>query len=142
MDRSAPNSHRPTVLITHVDSFLGASLAKFLLSRNCLVYAVGNPPFFKELLGNHDFTLLEFNLNQPLPDYLPNFYLVFYPDLLFGNFKRQFSTLPNLPLATNNIVSLARDGRSRVLVMAPITIDEQIYEALSCRRYLRTGHAA
>ena len=137
MDQSAQNNNRPTVLITHVDSFLGASLAKFLLSRNCLVYAVGNPPFFKELLGNHDFTLLEFNLNQPLPDYLPNFDLVFYPDLLFGNFKRQFSTLPNLPLATNNIVSLARDGRSRVLVMAPITIDEQIYEYLAQGQDLR-----
>ncbi|KKS04208.1 hypothetical protein A2W45_01435 [Candidatus Curtissbacteria bacterium RIFCSPHIGHO2_12_41_11] len=137
MDQSAQNNNRPTVLITHVDSFLGASLAKFLLSRNCLVYAVGNPPFFKELLKDHDFTLLEFNLNQPLPDYLPNFDLVFYPDLLFGNFKRQFSTLPNLPLATNNIVSLARDGRSRVLVMAPITIDEQIYEYLAQGQDLR-----
>lgn len=137
MDHSAQNSQRPTVLVTRVDSFLGASIAKFLLLRNCLVYAVGNPPFFKELLRDHDFTLLEFNLNQPLPSYLPNFDLVFYLDLLYSNFKRQFSTLPNLPLATANIVSLAKEGRSEVLVMAPITTDEQIYEYLAQGQDLR-----
>src|SRR3989344_132255 len=137
MDQSAQNSHRPTVLITHVDSFLGASLTKFLLLRNCLVYAVGNPPLFAELLRDHDFTLLEFNLNQPLPDYLPNFDLVFYLDLFYANFKRQFSTLPNLPLATTNIVSLAKGGRSKVLVMAPITADWQIYDYLAQGQDLR-----
>src|SRR3989344_6360136 len=137
MDRSAQNSHRPTVLITHVDSFLGASLAKFLLFKNCLVYAVGNPPLFTELLKDHDFTLLEFNLNQPLPDYLPNFDFVFHLDLLYANLHRQFSTLPNLPMTTTNIVSLAKDGKSKVLMVAPVTADEQIYEYLAQGQDLR-----
>src|SRR3989344_7832046 len=89
MEISAQNHQKKSILITHVDSFLGESLAVFLVSRGYQVWAVGNPPLSKDLLSNHNFTLLELDLSQPLPEYLPTFDFVLYLGLLNSEFSLQ-----------------------------------------------------
>src|SRR3989304_9466756 len=131
MDISAQKHQEQSILITGVDSFLGASLAQFLLSKNYLVYAVGNPPFLKDLLTNHNFTLLELDLSQPIPDYLPSFDFVFHLELLGTDFQKGFSYITNLSPLTTNIISLAKQGKSKIVIFAPISKGEEYWEYLA-----------
>ncbi|EKD58192.1 MAG: hypothetical protein ACD_57C00004G0002 [uncultured bacterium] len=133
MEISAQNHQKKSILITHVDSFLGESLAAFLVSRGYQVWAVGNPPLSKDLLKDHNFTLLELDLSQPLPEYLPSFDLVFYLGLLRADFDLQqgFSYMMKSSPVTATIMSLAKEGKSKIIIFAPISKGEEFWEYLT-----------
>src|SRR3972149_1990 len=133
MEISAQNHQKKSILITHVDSFLGESLAAFLLSRGYQVWAVGNPPLSKDLLKDHNFTFLEIDLSQPLPEYLPSFDFVFYLGLLRVDFDQQpgLSYMMKSSPVTTTIMSLAKEGKSKIIIFAPISKGEEFWEYLT-----------
>ncbi|MBI2327137.1 DUF4012 domain-containing protein [Candidatus Curtissbacteria bacterium] len=143
MDTSAQNKSLGTkkhqVLITDVTSFLGYSLAKSLISENCAVFGIAASAQatlqsgFPSLLKKPDFTLLELDLNQPLPSYLPDFDLIFYflPDSIpQASFSPTFS----------NIFSYAQAINSKIFVFAPVKRGSQFYDYLvddKTKKFLR-----
>jgi len=125
MDSSAQKKIK--VLITNAGSYLGATLADSLLLQNCEVFAQGNSPLLSPLLGKTYFTLLEFNIGQPLPSYLPNFDLVFHLDLLSKN-QEQFLTGAHLSPQIRNII-LGMKGK-KVFVLAPLLTNSDFLDYL------------
>src|SRR4030043_1037157 len=107
---SEKSTSKLQVFLTDAGSYLGVSLAQALLLQNCEVFGVGNSVLLTKLLSNHNFTLLELDLNQPLPRYLPKFDIIFYQDL-----TAQASVF-------NNIATLAKEN-SKIVIFAPVTCD-------------------
>lgn len=122
--------HKTQVLITDADSYLASELTASLISQNCSVFGVGKNPPPAPILQDHDFTLLDINLAQPLPAYLPQFDIIF----LFVNTKAAFGDLlsqtPNLTTANTNIISQARQGKSQVVILADILTGTTFFENL------------
>lgn len=134
MSQSARNTKNLRVLITQVGSFLGASLAESLLSQNCQVYGVGASPLLKNLLAKHDFTLLELDLTQPLPSYLPPFDLIFdLEQLAAASPQTQFPI--HISQVTRNLLNITGQGASQLLIFSHLTTDENLYD------YLTPNHA-
>ena len=127
------NLYRPKtqVLVTDVGSYLGVSLAKSLLSQNCEVFGLGSSRLVSDILQNKYFTLLELDLNQPLPSYLPQFDLIFHLDLLETKLAGSLSPSPSLSLASSNVISQAKAGKSHVFIFAPITVSSDFYEYIA-----------
>src|SRR4030042_3312291 len=107
---SEKSSSKLQVFLTDAGSYFGVSLAESLLLQNCEVFGVGNSPLLTKLLSNHNFTLLELDLSQPLPRYLPRFDIIFYQGL-----TAQASVF-------NNIATLAKEN-SKIFIFAPATCD-------------------
>lgn len=128
MNASAQNQ-QIQVLVTDVGSYLGASLAESLLAQNCAVFGIGHSPLIANLLEKPKFTLLELDLAQPLPSYLPHFGFVFYL-LPSTPYQPPFSLLTLAP-ATTQIIGLAKEDRSQVLVLAKLASDSSLYEYLA-----------
>src|SRR3972149_4821056 len=119
------------VLITDIGSYLATSLAESLLAQNCLVVGVGKIPQTSDLINNPDFTLMELDLNQPLPAYLPVFDYIFYLNLLDYDFKNSSLGKPNFTPATRNITAIASNGKTKVIIITPLTADANFFEYLS-----------
>lgn len=134
MSQSARNTKNIRVLITQVGSFFGASLAESLLSQNCQVYGVGASSLLKNLLAKHDFTLLELDLTQPLPSYLPPFDFIFdLEQLAAANPQTQFPT--HISQITRNLLNIAGQAASQLFIFSHLATDENLYD------YLTPNHA-
>lgn len=132
MENSAHTSQKVHILVTDVCSYLGVELAKSFLSQNCAVYGIAKEHAPAGLLSKSDFTLLEIDLSQPLPSHLPEFNLVFHP--VSGNIIDAGTSLggrPYLSPASLNIISLAKEGKSKVFLIAPIALSQEYYEHLA-----------
>lgn len=125
MEPSAQKPKKTQVLITSVGSYLGAALAKSLLGENCEVFGQGKSSLILDILPKQNFTLLELDLTQPLPSYLPSFDLIFYLDLLEAVSHKSSLRLPGVTPASPHIISQAESAQSKIFVFAPITQGEQ-----------------
>lgn len=114
MDESAHNKSQ-TILLTDVGSPLGASLSVALLSKGHTVFGSGttHPP--EEILQNPNFTLIDIDLSQPIPNYLPDF------DLLVHLSSEKVESSLNLSSTTRNILKMGQNGQSHVALCLPIT---------------------
>lgn len=123
------------ILITDVSSFLGAELARSFLSQNCIVFGVGKPDMAKDLLHKRDFTLLELDLTQPLPSYLPAFDKIFHLITVYPTFAKSpskgFSSATSFLPAISNIIFQANQSNSQLALIAPITNDSDFYDYLT-----------
>jgi len=130
MDFPAQNSKKKQVLITNVGSYLGSQLAASQVLSDFQVFGVGTSHLIEPLLAKESFTLLELNLSQPLPSYLPKFDYIF--DLNFlkkEDSQREQNFLPKIPPALNNLLTIADE--SRIFVIALIETDLVLYEYLT-----------
>ncbi len=128
MDHSAHTNSK--ILIINVGSYLGASLAKSFLVAGFEVYGVGSSPLIGDLLYDHHFTLLEFDLSQPVPSHLPRFDIIFDLSSL-SKVKPGSFPFPHLPPSALNIISHARTKSTPLFMFAPISVDTQIYDYLA-----------
>lgn len=119
------------VLITEIGSSLASELANSLISQNCKVFGAGKVPQAQELLKHPNFTLLDINLAQPLPSHLPKFDLIFHLLPESTQSLKTFSHASCLTSATSNIISQARNGVSKVFILAPISTNNQFYEQIA-----------
>lgn len=131
---SARKNTKTHVLITDVGSFLGAELAKSALATNCVVYGVGHSHLSHGILSNRDFTLLEIDLAQPIPAYLPEFDIIFDLSLLKS---RNYSHQPHLSPQVANTISLAKRSGAKVALFAPITTSSEFYDYLTAHHDFR-----
>ncbi len=127
MEPSAPKKLH--VLITNAGSFLGATLSKAFLSQNHIVFGLGslNPP--DEVLQSPNFTFAQVDLAQPIPAHFPDFDVI----LNLTNELPQIGTFnqaSSLPPQTANLISIAKQGNTKVFFLAPITSNTQIFEHL------------
>ncbi len=117
-----------SVLITSTGSYLGASLVESLILENCDVFGVGNSPLLSPYISKANFTLLELDLNQPLPSYLPEFDLIFHLDEAQSHGSayepRHFSH------QTKSIIAQALKGKTQVAIVAPISYGLDSHEFL------------
>lgn len=128
---SARNKKTKThILITDAGSFLGAELAKSLVAANCVVYGAGQAHLPQHLLSNRDFTLLEIDLAQPLPAFLPQFDTIYDLSSL-STAKRNLSQIPYISHETTNIISIAKTSGASVFVVAPVTTSHEFYDYLT-----------
>ncbi len=117
------------VLITQVSSFLGSALAKSLLGQNCVVWGISAKHLSADLLASHDFTLLDIDLAQPLPHYLPKFDFVFH--LPPQSSQRALLPQTEISPATKTLTYLAKTNQSKVFVFAPLTANsDDFYDYL------------
>ena len=117
------------ILITDASSFLGKNLAKSFLDQNCIVYAINSSRLPHSLLAHHDFTLLDIDLAQPLPNYLPQFDLIFH--LVPLGQKTNGSFLPSVvSIDTANLISYIAKTEGKIFVFAPITTSPDFYDYL------------
>lgn len=118
------------VLITQIGSLLGFSLAKLMLSKDKKVYGLGKKAPPEEILKNPNFTLLDINLAQPFPSHIPQFDLIFH---LLPESGQTLKKYPHSKLthATNNIILLAKQGLSKVILLAPITTSNYFYDRIT-----------
>ena len=140
---SAQNQKKQ-ILITDVTSYLGVELARSLLSQNCIVFGVGKPHreqlgagLAGDLLQKSDFTLLETDLAQPLPSYLPAFDLIFHLISHVPLFTKSAPASQNLSRSADflptmsNIIFQAKEGNSQLIIIAPISNDSNFYDYLT-----------
>src|SRR3989344_4881294 len=113
-----PARQNPQILITGLGSLLGTHLAQSLLLSNCQVFGITSSHVDRTLLKNRDFTLLELDLSQPKPQYLPDFDIIF--DLSPLERGGQSMSLPQLSPQTRNIIAAAK-GDCQMIVFAPIS---------------------
>ena len=123
--------HKKTqILITDVGSFLGVGLARLFLSQNCTVFGVGKSNLASDLLHKRDFTLLELNLTQPLPAYLPAFDKIFHlisKPPLFSKSAKSSQTEDFLPAITS-VIFQAKEADSQLSLIVPLASDSNFYD--------------
>ena len=112
----------PQILVTGTDNYLALHLAKSLIIRNCHVFGVAKKAP-EQLLAEDNFTLLDIDLNQPLPDHLPPFEMIFY-----------FTEHKTTPISQNLLAS-AHD--SKVFVVSDVGTKEEIVENLTHHENVR-----
>lgn len=122
METAHKNEQDLNILITDAGSYLGSELAKAFLAAGAKVYGVGSSSLLTDLLQSHNFTLLELDLSQPLPPYLPKFQKLFYLNLLKDP-QTIFSHVPP-PLKSLQSISLATE--IPLYIVAPISLDPDI----------------
>jgi len=125
-----PKHHKTQVLVTDAGSYLGSALIDSLLLQNCTVFGVGNSHLLSPFLSKEDFTLLEFDVGQPLPSYLPQFDIIFHLDKT-GESKDSFLGSYHVSPATRSLVSQAELGRSHVILISPLSVGADSFEYLA-----------
>lgn len=128
---SAPTKQKTHILVTSVGSFLGRSLARALLDQNCVIYGISATRLPSQLLANPNFTLIDIDLAQPLPHYLPSFNLIFDLSPL-ENFTGHLRGL------TRTSPTMARHvtADTRLFIAAPLTTDPESIDATNCQLLL------
>lgn len=122
---SAHTNKKTHILITQVGTFLGRSLAKSFLDQNCVVYGVSSTKLPSELLSSPDFTLVDVDLAQPLPHYLPSFDLIF--DLTpLANSRQESIHIQGATRATSLAANLSQSAQ--LFMVAPVTCDPQSFD--------------
>ncbi|HSX18973.1 MAG TPA: DUF4012 domain-containing protein [Candidatus Saccharimonadales bacterium] len=127
MSSTARKTH---VLITDVGTYFGSELAKALIGAGCVVYGVGASRLSQHLLTSHDFTLLEIDLSQPLPSYLPQFDIIFDLSLL-KNAKSSITQITNTSPQISNVITLTKRHLSSLFIAAPISTSPDFYDYLT-----------
>src|SRR3990167_5492386 len=114
MENSAP-ANRKNILIVNVGSYLGKSLAVYFLSRNHHVFGLSGRNVGSALLSHKNFTLLDLDLNQPLPSHLPPIDLICLL-IIDCQLQKEFLTGYNLTSGILNILTYAKNNPSQVFV--------------------------
>lgn len=120
MEQSAPEKNQ-TILLTDVGSLLGSALANALLAKGNIIFGCGKTHPHEEILQNPNFTLVDIDLSQPLPDHLPNF------DIVIHLSSEKIESSLHLSTTTRNILSLSVSGKSQVAICLPLTSSADFY---------------
>ncbi len=112
------------VLITNIDSPFAEEFAKVLIEKGIFVYAISKKT--TQLIESRHFTLLDIDLSQPMPDYLPNFKSIFH-------FPHDADLNVNAPLSqssaiTKNILSFS--NKSNVFVILSLKTPTHVIDYL------------
>lgn len=129
---TAHQKNKVNILITDVGSSLGIELAKNALLQNQAVYGIGSTHLPGQILSSRDFTLLEIDLSQPLPAYLPDFDIIYDLSLLQNPESQE---IPHLSPQITNTLSLADRSQAQVAVFAPIGVSPEFYDYLTSRHH-------
>ena len=124
------------VLVTEAGSLLGFSLTQFFLSRGKQVFGVGkiSPP--QEILKNPNFTLLDIDIAQPFPQFIPKFDLIVH--LLHESTEtlKKFTPDSNLTSATNHILTQTKEG-TQLILFVPLEASNNFYEKLTRDEHIK-----
>lgn len=116
-------SSAQNILISDIESYLAASLAKNFVEKGQKVYGVGKSPVaFDNLLENPNFTLLELDLTQPLPFHLPKLDAVFYLGLIAN---------PASTAALKNLISAAQNSQTQIFIFAHTGVEKEALEKIT-----------
>ena len=121
---------KKTILVSGVDTYLGSQLAKYFLEQNYIVYALGNSKHINNLISSPNFTLLEIDLSQPIPAYLPKFDAIFYLDLINQRHGHKFTTL-QIPPQLKNLISYSQQYGSKLNVISALTQDPDFLDLIA-----------
>ncbi len=121
MDQTAHDKTQ-TVLVTDAGSLLGQALISQLITTNTLVYGCGKNYPKEEILQNSRFTFIDIDLSQPLPSHLSDF------DLVIHLSSEKIENSLNLSTTTKNMISLAKQNKSDVIICLPITSSTDFIE--------------
>ena len=123
-------------LVAEVGSLLGFSLARFFLSRGKQVFGMGKIPPPQAILKNPNFTLLDIDIAQPFPQYIPKFDLIVH--LLHESTEtlKKFTPDSNLTSATNHIIAQTKEG-TQVVLFAPLEASNNFWEKLTRDEHTR-----
>lgn len=125
-------THKPHVLISEAATFLGQSLAQSLLAQNCTVYGTATTALPHHVITNHDFTLLEYDLSQPLPTHLPKFDIILDFTHLKTHSHNAFLAIPPVSTQTASLITLAKtQPLTKIFIFAPINTPGEFYEYLT-----------
>src|SRR3989344_3951197 len=119
MDETAQSS-KDRVLLAGFGAYLSRYLAKSLIARNCLVYAIANKAP-NDLVNDRSFTLLNIDPSQPFPQYLPTFDMVFY----FQNLEFVQNTIQ-----IKNLISSANNQQSKLFLILTLRSETPVLEDL------------
>lgn len=119
------------VLITDISTHLGAALAKRLLESGVAVYGLGKKNLPPQLLIKKNFTLLDLDLSQPLPNSLPRFEQIFH----IATHETHSLLTPENPTSPvlRNLLDVAAQSLSRVAVIIPVNCSANLLEFLAAR---------
>lgn len=126
---TAAHNNRKQILITQVGTYFGKNLAEYFLSRNHQVFGLTDSRADHELLANKNFTLLNLDLNQPLPSHLPRFDLICF--MAKNQPAQGFLASDTLPPDLANVLSYAKASSSQIFVFAPISKQPDFYSVLT-----------
>lgn len=127
MHETAQDLARTRVLLVGFESYLSINLAKSLIARNCLIYAIARQAP-QDLLNDRHFTLLDIDPNQPLPQYLPHFDMIFY--LQKENYLRNDYLKDTQSVQVQNLASLTSKSNSKVFLILSIKTSQHFLENL------------
>src|SRR3990167_9028 len=119
MDETAQSS-KDRILLAGFGAYLSRYLAKSLIARNCLVYAIANKAP-NDLVNDRSFTLLNIDPSQPFPQYLPTFDMVFY----FQNLEFVQNTIQ-----IKNLISSANNQQSKLFLILTLRSETPVLEDL------------
>lgn len=127
MDPTAPNSQKQKVLITDASSYLGEKLALYLLSQNYQIYGVAKSRVSESLVINQNFTLLDINLDQPIPTHIAKLDLIIHLTTEQNNHGNQSNK--HLSAQTTNIINTAITQNIKLALIGSLFQDTQIFES-------------
>lgn len=128
MPHSAPQN-RKNILITDVGSYLGKSLAEYFLSRNHSIFGLRRSHVDPSLLSHRSFTLLDLDLNQPIPSHLPSFELICF--LMTQNpLNKELFGYYTLPHDLNNTIAYSKNNGNKLLIFAPLNQPVDLHDFL------------
>lgn len=122
--------NRKNILITDIASYLGKSLAEYFLSRNHHVYGLTKSLAKNLPLSHKNFTLLDLDLNQPLPSHLPQFDLICF-QLAEDLPDKEFQSYYNLPSELVSVLAYSKDKPTRLFVFTPISQNANLQDTLT-----------
>ena len=120
------------VLLTGLDSYLSLHLAGTFIEKDFQVYAVAKKAP-EPLASERNFTLLDLDLVQPLPAYLPTFSHIFY-FLEKEQTAASHYVSRNLPASLKNVINYSE---AQIAIVASIRIAGEVIEWLAQKENVR-----
>lgn len=126
------------LLITDVGSFFGSNLSRHFLSQGHSVYGIGTNNLSEDILSNQNFTFAEIDLAQPIPQHIPKFDIILNLTNEITS-TGTFNQTTSLPPQTANLINIAKAGTSKVIFLAPIYANTQLFEHLGQDQNLKSN---
>jgi len=141
MDNPAPPTNQ-RILLTNVGTFLGSRLAQKLTGLGYEVYGVGKKHPNSLLLESSNFTFLDLDLGQPLPDHLPTINTLVHID---ADGKPHIeSAQPKISPQSQRVVDLAASTGSTLLFASDVRSIENIADIINTNndqiKFIGLGH--
>ncbi len=121
---STAQGDKTQILITDVGSYFGSEIAQSFLDKGYIVFGSGHKHPTESVLTHRNFTLLDIDLAQPFPDQLSNFDIIIH----LSSENLDAGQASKLSAVSQNIVSQAKAGKSKVIFAARVTANPDLLE--------------